>query len=177
MSEHHDVGEFHQKFGLHQTNDTTPHPMAVPKELFDFRVKFMEEELKEFKDAAAEGDHAGMFDALMDLTYVACGFAHLMGYPWQEGWDLVQTANMSKVRAQRSEESERGGIWDVVKPEGFQPPDIEGLLATYNFPKRAHSCRICHTGIFDSIEEVVINATPGYTQYAHAQCAQKEGLL
>jgi predicted HAD superfamily Cof-like phosphohydrolase len=175
MSEHYDVGIFHQKFGLNNTIDSTPGPRTVNKELFDFRVKFMDEELKEFKDAAAIGDHAGMFDALMDLTYVAAGFAHLMGYPWQEGWDLVQAANMSKVRAQRADQSERGGTWDVVKPEGFQPPDIEALVKRYGF-KRTRICTVCRTPILDITECYTVNPTPSYQQYAHDACADKAGL-
>jgi hypothetical protein len=40
---------------------------------------------------------------------------------------------MAKVRAERAEQSERGGTWDVVKPDGWTPPDIEGILYTYGW--------------------------------------------
>lgn len=99
-----------------------------------FRIKFLEEELQEFKDAYAEGDHAGMFDALLDLVYVAHGTAHLQGYPWVQGWALVQAANMAKVRAQPDgSNSKRGSGWDVVKPEGWTAPDIAQLLTEYGW--------------------------------------------
>lgn len=124
MSEFDDVGTFHARFGL----PTDPGPRDLPMEVIRFRSKFMQEELDEFNLAAIDGNHAGMFDALIDLVYVACGTAHFLGYPWQEGWDLVQAANMAKVRAASAEQSKRGSAFDVVKPEGWQAPDIEGLL-------------------------------------------------
>ena len=52
-----------------------------------------------FTVMAHECDH---YDALIDLTYVAMGTAYMMGLPWQDLWDEVQRANMSKVRAKFS---------------------------------------------------------------------------
>lgn len=76
-----------------------------------------------------EFNHEGSFDALIDLVYVALGTAHILGYPWQEGWDLVQKANMAKVRAKPDgSDSLRHSSFDVVKPEGWTAPDIAGLL-------------------------------------------------
>lgn len=124
-----DVGAFHQKFGLPSNNIDSSGPRDVEPEVLEFRTKFLEEELKEFKDAADVGDNAKMFDALIDLVYVAMGTAHLFGYPWHWGWELVQEANMAKIRAKSDgSDSVRGSSWDVVKPEGWQPPNIEGIL-------------------------------------------------
>lgn len=67
-------------------------------------------------------------DGLIDLVYVALGTAHLHGFPWDALFDEVQRANMSKVRATHAEQSRRKSTLDVVKPEGFQPPDIVGVL-------------------------------------------------
>jgi predicted HAD superfamily Cof-like phosphohydrolase len=125
-----DVGEFHGRFGLPVVVESEGKfgPRPVDDELYEFRRKFMQEELDEFAEGWDEQDHAKMFDALIDLVYVAMGTAHLFGYPWQEGWQKVQAANMSKVRAASPEQSKRQSTWDVVKPPGWQPPDIEGLL-------------------------------------------------
>lgn len=146
-----DVGRFHQKFGLSVSEGR---PLHTPREVLEFRMKFLLEEVLEFIQAAGyqigfcDGDpenqhaphfefrkvrdgvdHAGMFDALIDEVYVALGTAHLLGYPWQEGWDRVQTANMAKVRAKADgSDSLRGSSFDVVKPEGWVAPDIAGLL-------------------------------------------------
>lgn len=134
-SNHWDVGEFHKKFGLDKANLIEDmHPRSVSPEVMDFRIKFMYEELKEFEDAYHAGDEAGMFDALIDLTYVAMGTSHLRGYPWRLGWDAVQTANMAKVRAQADgSDSARGSSFDVVKPPGWIPPDIQGLLEDFGW--------------------------------------------
>jgi predicted HAD superfamily Cof-like phosphohydrolase len=137
MTDFGDVGQFHKKFGLHSVThdgsgprDLTPHEL---KDLLQFRIDFMQEELNEFSGAAWDGDDARMFDGLLDLVYVAMGTAHLLGYPWQAGWQLVQTANMKKERASSIDMSTRRSLLDVVKPEGWCPPDIEGLLAEYGF--------------------------------------------
>jgi len=133
-----DVGEFHQKMGLHNVTFGEPGPRTdlSPYEmdkLIDFRVDFMQEELNEFMDAYDAKDDAKMFDALLDLAYVVKGTAHLLGYPWQAGWDRVQEANMKKERATSADMSKRRSELDVIKPEGWTPPDIEGLLAEYGF--------------------------------------------
>jgi hypothetical protein len=54
-----------------------------------------------------------------------------MECPWQEGWDLVQAANMAKERATSAEQSTRLSAFDVIKPPGWTPPDIEGLIESY----------------------------------------------
>lgn len=123
-----DVGDFHEKFDLHRS-DKNPGLQETDPALLIFRAKFMQEELDEFMAGMESGDDAQMFDALIDLVYVAMGTAHLKGYPWQRGWEAVQKANMAKVRAAKDgSDSKRGSAWDVVKPEGWTPPDIEAVL-------------------------------------------------
>lgn len=129
-----DVGQFHEKFKLPNTTYHMPRQQQVPQDMMEFRAKFLQEELDEFNEGFAEGDHAKMFDALMDLVYVAMGTAHLQGYPWQRGWIEVQRANMAKVRAKADgSDSLRGSSYDVVKPEGWIAPDIAGLLASFGW--------------------------------------------
>lgn len=128
-----DVGKFHERFGLPNVTYGDVGPVGINFETYTFRSRFMQEELNEWREAVEEGDDAKAFDALIDLVYVALGTAHLQGFPWQEGWDLVQAANMAKKRATRPEQSERGGTLDVIKPEGWTPPDIEGLLKTHRW--------------------------------------------
>lgn len=145
-----DVGRFHTKFGLPSVTDEGPYPREVTPELLEFRIKFLLEELIEFCDAVnykitieptghlklmklsqfdPSIDHGQAFDALIDLVYVALGTAHLLGYPWHQGWAAVQHANMQKVRARKDgSDSKRGSSFDVVKPYGWMPPDIAGLL-------------------------------------------------
>lgn len=126
-----DVGDFHTKFGLPSNNEDFPGPRLVTRETMEYRIKFLQEELDELTKASAESNHPEMFDALLDIVYVAMGTAHLLGYPWEQGWDRVQAANMQKVRAKDASESKRGNALDVVKPEGWQPPDHSTLLGAW----------------------------------------------
>jgi predicted HAD superfamily Cof-like phosphohydrolase len=130
-----DVGRVHKKFGFHhvEQDGTGAGPREITEEeraaLILFRIDFMQEELDEFCQAVDNADEAGMFDALIDIVYVAMGTAHYLGYPWKAGWRLVQEANMAKERGT----NKRGVSYDLIKPEGWTPPDIEGLLAEYGF--------------------------------------------
>lgn len=143
MTDNTDVGDFHHKFELPHTNCTTLEDhegVSVgarewDPSVIDFRINFLEEELREFREAAEKQDHAKMFDALIDLVYVAHGTAHVLGYPWEEGWDAVQAANMAKERALAADDvrSLRQSKWDVVKPEGWEPPNIEAVLYAAGF--------------------------------------------
>src|SRR5678815_1565276 len=123
-----DVRDFHSKFGLLPK----PGPAALlDDDTLSFRTKFMVEELQEFRDACADKDLPKAADALVDLCYVALGTAVLMRVPFDECWAAVQAANMLKERAKDADDSRstRKHRLDVVKPEGWQPPDIEKVLA------------------------------------------------
>lgn len=137
-----DVGLFHEKFQL----PATAHPgHRIPRDVLRFRILFMLEELIEYCDsvgavlvAKEEGydvaftssKHNPEFalDSLIDLCYVAIGTAYLHRFPFNEGWKLVQDANMAKVRVVNVEDSKRGSVFDVVKPPGWRAPDHSGIL-------------------------------------------------
>tara|TARA_R110000824_G_scaffold7807_3_gene35246 strand:- start:2029 stop:2409 length:381 start_codon:yes stop_codon:yes gene_type:complete len=113
-----DIEEFHKKFGFEKRVG-----IKNNKNLVDFRIKFLEEELREFKEAIKEENDAKALDALVDLTYVAIGTAYLFDYPFWAAWTEVQKANMAKVR----KESERSKF-DVIKPKGWKAPNIEQII-------------------------------------------------
>ncbi len=144
-----DVQDFHDKFGLERPKIAT----VPPEDVLDFRLRFMQEELDEFKlsmfrfytqmnvSDAVQGTNGPaltkdalihMGDALIDLVYVAMGTADLMGIPWEPMWDEVQRANMSKQRAQSAEQSKqstgRGHAFDVIKPPGWTPPNHAPII-------------------------------------------------
>lgn len=172
MANFDDVGRFHERFGLHNTTFAKAGPRRWDRALLDYRVRFLEEELKEFKDAMVQHDDAGMFDALLDLVYVAMGTAHLQGYPWEEGWNKVQEANMAKVRAQADgSDSKRGSSFDVVKPDGWTAPDIEELLRSYGFTNAPDSDLTCCPSCRRTWEEIEATrqhtVTEGYRVKAH----------
>lgn len=125
QSNFYDVEDFHIKFGL-------PAPAEVrwqSKEWNSFRLKFMREEIDEYEEALKEKNFEKAFDALIDLVYVALGTAVAHGFPWQRGWDRVHMANMKKIRAHVASDSKRGTAYDVIKPVGWQPPDLKDLVS------------------------------------------------
>jgi len=134
MNNNQDVAIFHNKFGLDNTVYGGIGPREVSDELLEFRTKFLDEELAEFKEGVAEGNIAKMADALVDLVYVAHGTAHILGLPWDELWADVQRANMTKRRAAvDGSDSKRGSSFDVIKPPGWIGPRTDEILEDYGF--------------------------------------------
>jgi len=151
-----DVGAFHKKFGLVTAADGPP--THLPLSALYFRLGFMIEELCEITYALGEtdltirlrkvrndlraltqlaqddsmsvGNLALVADGLADLVYVALGTAQLMRLPFNEVWDEVHRANLTKERASSAEDprSTRGHTLDVVKPADFRAPDVEGII-------------------------------------------------
>lgn len=176
-SNHEDVGDFHEKFGLRTGNHGDVGPAPQDRGLLGFRLNFLLEELSELMEAtgaefqafydpeeapAEDGsrkladlkivmsddsdliDDAKAFDALLDLNYVSHGTAHLLGYPWQIGWNAVQAANMAKERAAKDgSDSKRGSAWDVVKPPGWTAPNIDKILQDHGWRQEATNCPVC----------------------------------
>jgi len=87
---------------------------------------------KEFPDGKynPDVDLEKCLDALIDLEYVLLGTVHLHGFSgiYDQAFARVQAANMSKIRAERPEDSKRGTGFDVVKPEGWEAPVFADLL-------------------------------------------------
>lgn len=146
-SECHDVRVFSQKFGF-ITADTPGH---LAKHKLKERCECMMEELKEFADACGleygydeasssykfspmdpDQNLAAQADALVDLVYFALGTAVMLGLPWQQLWDDVHRANMSKVRGIKPT---RGHAADVVKPDGWVGPRTEEILAEAGYKR------------------------------------------
>lgn len=125
-----DIKDFHEKFKLAGADG----PSFLSDQVAEFRIKFLQEELDEYKKAVKECDLPGQFDALIDLVYVALGTAYLQGFPWAEGWREVQRANMSKIRVENASESKRGSSFDVRKPPDWVGPDIIGILEDASEP-------------------------------------------
>lgn len=124
MSNYLDVKDFHHKFDL----PAPAKPRQLDPDMFRYRQKFLEEELAELIEAWRNNDLAGQADALVDLVYVALGTAIFMGLPWQKLWDEVQRANMDKVKGQDAEGATLRHALDVVKPEGWKPPQMERII-------------------------------------------------
>jgi predicted HAD superfamily Cof-like phosphohydrolase len=71
----------------------------------------------------ADENLAEVIDGLCDIVYVALGAAATFGVDLDVFFREVQRSNMAKVGGERREDGKR------LKPEGWTPPDIEGILA------------------------------------------------
>ena len=111
------VAEFHRTFGFPGPDRFEPE--AFPGEL---RISLIEEEAREFAEAVRANDVPEMVDALCDLLYVTYGAAVALGVDLDPFFREVHRANMAKVGGTRRAD----GKW--LKPAGWQPPDIAGLL-------------------------------------------------
>jgi predicted HAD superfamily Cof-like phosphohydrolase len=147
-----DVAEFNRKFNLPHTGDGQP-PQALSQEVLAYRFKFLLEELAEY--ALAHGaeslavatrhlerrveqlvhqmrpnwvDLPKALDALIDLSYVSIGTAHFHRFPFHQGWNEVQRANLDK---EPGPTVHRNHPLDVRKPEGWRGPDHEEVLRLY----------------------------------------------
>lgn len=109
------VKEFHQHFQIPQQPG---HPM-----MHTAKVKHLVEELTEYIKAVYDGDREAQLDALVDLVYVALGAAYMDNFNFNDAFEHVHECNMKKVRKStpRSE-------WDVVKPEGWEAPNLKGFV-------------------------------------------------
>jgi predicted HAD superfamily Cof-like phosphohydrolase len=92
---------------------------------FMLRFDLLEEEYRELCDAELSMDEIAK--ELVDLIYVAIGMALEFGIPLEKVWTEVHKSNMAKA------DPLKGGViyredGKVLKPEGWQKPDIAGVL-------------------------------------------------
>lgn len=122
------VRDFRRKFDL-------PSPSGarlLTDEAFLFRLDLMTEELHETLKAHRAGNLEKFADGLGDLLYMVYGTAVEAGIPMDEVFAEIHRANMEKVRETRSD-GPRSSTFDIVKPPGWEPPDIAGVLELDQF--------------------------------------------
>lgn len=91
-----EVETFNETFGKVYQNRKVP---TINDADADFVVNFIQEELDELKEAVAARDMIGIFDAILDITYVGLGNgAMVFGLKdkIEAGYAEVQASNMSK---------------------------------------------------------------------------------
>jgi predicted HAD superfamily Cof-like phosphohydrolase len=103
----------------------------MPEETYQLRLRLLEEEFQEFKDAHAAHDKVEMADALADIIYLAVGTANVMNIPLDKVWEEVQRSNMDKIdkttgKVKRREDGK------ILKPEGWQGPQVEKVLKEHD---------------------------------------------
>ena len=73
---------------------------------------------------------AAIADAIGDSIYVLIGTAVEYGIPLASVWQAIQNANMAKVDPTTGKVTKRAD-GKVLKPEGWQPPDIEAIITKH----------------------------------------------
>lgn len=136
-----DVYDFNVKFDLPRPRE----PLLLTRDVYLYRRKFLEEELREFETAHLQADWYGCADALIDLVYVALGTAVMMGVPWQALWNEVHRANMEKIRVSSERDSKRGHYLDVVKPPNWRAPDLSSVFTGHYHSGDIYRCLRCST--------------------------------
>ncbi len=116
-----DMYEFHGKFGVREAVEKLTPEML--REFLQFRIRFLEEELDELKDAADQKNNAEIVDACIDLVVVALGTLDAYQVDVEKAWNLVLAANMTKSPGIKASRPNKFGLPDMVKSPDFVSPD------------------------------------------------------
>lgn len=119
------VQEFHLAFGLGYQNK----PVAkLSERKLKLRFDLMDEENKEYLEAAQNDDLVEVADALGDMLYILCGtiIEHGMQDKIEEVFNEIQKSNMSKLGADGKPIYRDDG--KVMKGPNYFRPNIAEIL-------------------------------------------------
>ncbi|MFT6369795.1 MAG: putative HAD superfamily Cof-like phosphohydrolase [Maribacter sp.] len=116
---------FHQTFGMGVSNELLS-DLGTSKNLLRFNL--MDEENKEYLEAATNKDMVEVADALGDMLYILCGtiLEHGMQHKIEEVFNEIQRSNMSKL-GEDGKPIYRGD-GKVLKGPNYFKPNIEAIL-------------------------------------------------
>lgn len=113
------VDAFHRAFDIF----VSAAPTIVDGRTRELRVKLIQEEFDELKEAMESGDLPSIAKEMADLLYVVYGTAVSYGIDMDPVFREVHRSNMSKVGGYKRED----GKW--IKPASYSPARIEPILA------------------------------------------------
>tara|TARA_B100000941_G_scaffold64777_1_gene42997 strand:+ start:509 stop:880 length:372 start_codon:yes stop_codon:yes gene_type:complete len=122
MTNYEKVGLFMLTFG----QEIKKKPSLSTDKINNLRIKLIEEELKEFKDAILKNDLKEAADALTDILYVTYGAGHAFGINLDDCFDEVQKSNMSKLGDDGKPIYNQDG--KVMKGPKYFKPNLEKFL-------------------------------------------------
>ncbi len=116
---------FHKSFGLGVLHENKA-DLGKDKNLL--RYNLMDEENKEYLEAASNNDMVEVADALGDMLYILCGtiLEHGMQYKIDEVFEEIQRSNMSKLGADGKPIYREDG--KVLKGPNYFKPNIKEIL-------------------------------------------------
>lgn len=94
---------------------------------FNMYLGLIEEESKELSEAIVNHDQVETLDALVDILVVTIGAIHSMGADADGAWNEVMQTNLAKIDPVTGKVRRRGD-GKVLKPEGWQPPNLKPFL-------------------------------------------------
>ncbi len=119
------VERFHRSFGL-GVLDSPRANLGHEKNMLRFNL--MDEENKEYFQAAQNNDLVEVADALGDMLYILCGtiLEHGMQFKIEEVFEEIQRSNMSKLGPNGQPIYREDG--KVLKGPDYFAPDIKTIL-------------------------------------------------
>ncbi|MBW8243349.1 nucleoside triphosphate pyrophosphohydrolase family protein [Muricauda oceani] len=116
---------FHNSFGLGVLKAPKADLGADKNKL---RFNLMDEENREYLEAANNNDLVEVADALGDMLYILCGtiLEHGMQYKIEEVFEEIQRSNMSKLGADGKPIYREDG--KVLKGPNYFKPDIQAII-------------------------------------------------
>ena len=116
-----DIACMHRKFGVNEIVRTFDAEKL--KKFIEFRLKFLDEELREGNKALEEKNYDDFVDAMIDLCVVAIGTLDALDVDAYTAWNKVHIANMAKIPGIKPSRPNPLGLPDLIKPQGWQAPD------------------------------------------------------
>lgn len=114
------VDEFHRKFHIH----TEPSPSIPDESTRGLRIRLIQEEFDELKEALVKEDLLGIAKELADVLYVVYGTAVSCGIDMEPVFREVHRSNLSKVGGHKRAD----GKW--VKPAAYSPAQLAPILSS-----------------------------------------------
>ncbi len=118
-----------EKVGLFMTTfgqEVKKKPSLSTDKINNLRIKLIEEELNELKEAISKKDLKEVADALTDILYVAYGAGHAFGINLDACFEEVQKSNMSKLGNDGKPIYNENG--KVMKGPNYFKPDLNKFL-------------------------------------------------
>lgn len=101
---------------------------------FNLYLELVREEFTELQEAVYSGDEIEVLDALVDILVVTIGAGHSMGANMEGAWNEVMRTNFAKIDPETGKVRKRED-GKVLKPEGWQPPQLSGFLSNKDVDK------------------------------------------
>ena len=119
------VKEFTEAFNIKYSKEINPN---LDQSTIDLRFRLMEEENKEYLEAANNNDIVEIADALGDILYILCGtiLAHGLQDKIVEVFNEIQRSNMSKLDINGQPVIREDG--KILKGPNYFKPKIKEIL-------------------------------------------------